>query len=77
MTGLNRGRITVNLGGAWRLYTDTAPAGCRMLGTVTRDSEVGALAMTEVGIYSMVNARVFRSLNQRKVLTALNQERSA
>ena len=76
MGGLNRGRITVDIHGAWRLYTNTAPAGCRMLGTVERDGDVGALALTEAGIYSMVNARVFRALDQRKVCGALAEARS-
>ena len=75
MTGLNRGRITVDLGGAWRLYTKATPPGCRMLGTVTRDLETGALALTGVDIYVQVNASVFRSLDQRKVAAALDQAR--
>lgn len=68
----NRGRYTVALGGNWRLYTNSAPAGCTMLGTITRGGiETGALALTEAGIYSMINARVFCSLDQRKVAAAI------
>jgi hypothetical protein len=77
MTHNNRGRIAVALGGNWRLYTNSAPAGCTMLGTITRgETETGALAQTEAGIYSMVNARVFRSLDQRKVDAALSEARA-
>ena len=71
MTGLNRGRITVNLGGAWRLYTNNAPVGCRMLGTVTHGPGTGALALTGTGIYVQVNEGCLMSLDQRKVIAAL------
>ena len=73
----NRGRYTVVLGGNWRLYTNSAPAGCTMLGTITRgETETGALALTEAGIYNIINARVFRSLDQRKVVAALADARA-
>jgi hypothetical protein len=42
-----------------------------VLGTVSRDGETGALVVTEAGIYSMLNARVYRGLDQRKVKAAL------
>lgn len=71
MSAPNRGRITVDPDGNWRLYTNSAPAGCTMMGTVTRDSETGALVLTEAGIYSMLNHRVYKSLDQRKVKAAL------
>ena len=45
-----------------------------MLGTVTRDGETGALVVTEAGIYSMLNERVYRALDQRKVAAALSPE---
>lgn len=67
----NRGRITVDTTGNWRLYTNSMPAGCTPLGTVSRDGETGALVVTEAGIYSMLNARVYRGLDQRKVKAAL------
>lgn len=74
---LNRGRLTVSLGGNWRLYTNTAPAGCTMLGTVTRgETETGALVQTEAGIYSMLNARVYKSLDQRKIEAAIVEARA-
>lgn len=74
---LNRGRLTVSLGGNWRLYTNTAPAGCTMLGTVTRgEAETGALVQTEAGIYSMLNARVYKSLDQRKIVAAIAEARA-
>jgi hypothetical protein len=74
MTHQNRGRLVVSHDGNWRLYTNSIPAGCTVLGTVTRDEiETGALVKTEAGIYSMLNARVYKSLNQRKVLAALGE----
>jgi hypothetical protein len=72
---LNRGRIVVDTNGNWRIYTNSIPAGCTVLGTVTRDGiETGALVQTEAGIYSMLNARVYRGLEQRKVAAALGLE---
>jgi hypothetical protein len=77
MTHNNRGRVTVDLGGNWRLYTNSAPAGCAMLGTVTRDEvETGALAITEAGIYTMVNARIFCALDQDKIKASLAEARA-
>ena len=71
MVHQNRGRLTVDTDGNWRLYTNSVPGGCTVLGTVTRDGETGALVVTEAGIYSMLNARVYRGLDQRKVKAAL------
>lgn len=71
---LNRGRITVDRDGNWRLYTNSIPGGCTVIGTVTRgEIETGALVKTEAGIYSMLNARVYKSLDQRKVAVALGE----
>lgn len=71
MTHENRSRVTVDVDGNWRLYTNSVPGGCTVLGTVSRDGETGALVVTEAGIYSMLNARVYRGLDQRKVKAAL------
>lgn len=71
MTQENRSRLTVDTDGNWRLYTNAVPGGCTVLGTVSRDGETGALVVTEAGIYSMLNARVYRGLDQRKVKAAL------
>lgn len=77
MTHGNRGRLAVDVNGNWRLYTNSIPAGCTVLGTVTRDgNETGALVQTEAGIYSMLNARCYRGLDQRKVAAALGIEQS-
>ena len=73
----NRGRYAVDIGGNWRLYTNPAPGGCAMLGVITRgDTETGALVRTEAGIYSMVNARVFKALGQRKAQAAIDAARA-
>jgi hypothetical protein len=70
----NRGRVVVNRDGNWRLYTYSLPAGCTVFGTVTRDEiETGALVKTKAGIYSMLKGRVYKSLDQRKVLSALGE----
>lgn len=73
MTHMNRGRITVDTGGNWRIYTNAIPANSTPLGTVTRDeSDTGALVRIEAtGVYVQVNAGVIRSLDGRKVAAAL------
>ena len=73
MTHSNRGRLTVDLNGNWRLYTNTLPANSTPLGTVTRDeSDAGALVRIEAtGVYVQVNAGAIRSLDGRKVAAAL------
>lgn len=73
MTHSNRGRLTVDLNGNWRLYTNTPPANSTPLGTVTRDEcDTGALVRIEAtGAYVQVNANAIRSLDGRKVAAAL------
>lgn len=73
MTGLNRGRYTAQIDGPWRRYTSVCPAGWQMIGTIQRGlGDIGALAMSPVGIYCQVNAGGIRALDQRKVLAALH-----
>jgi len=78
MTHTNRGRLTVDLGGKWRLYTNTIPANSRAIGTITREGyDTGALVLIEAtGLYTQVNASSLRSLNQRKVVAALAEVRT-
>lgn len=73
MTHSNRGRLTVDANGNWRLYTNTIPANSTALGTVTRDiGDTGALVrMDKTGVYVQVNAGTIRSLDGRKVAAAL------
>lgn len=73
MTHSNRGRLTVDANGNWRLYTNTIPANSTPLGTVTRDEgDTGALVRIEAtGAYVQVNASAIRSLDGRKVAAAL------
>ena len=76
MTHENRGRLTVNTDGNWRLYSNTIPANSIAIGTVTRAiGDTGALVKIEAtGLYVQVNAGVVRSLNQRKVKSELGIE---
>jgi hypothetical protein len=69
----NRGRLTDNPDGAWRLYTNTLTEGSNVVGTVTRgESDTGALVLiSATGQYVQVNAGSLRSLDQRKVKAAL------
>lgn len=78
MTHNNRGRLTVSIGGAWRLYSNTIPAGSRALGTVTRDiSDTGALVLIEAtGLYVQVNSGAVRTLPQNKVASAIEVARA-
>ena len=78
MTHTNRGRITVDLGGKWRLYTNTLPAGSRAIGTITREGyDTGALVLIEAtGLYVQINAGCLRRLPQYKVVAALAEVRT-
>ena len=73
MTHSNRGRLTVDANGNWRLYTNAIPANSTPLGTVTRDiGDTGALVrMDKTGVYVQVNAGTIRSLDGRKVAASL------
>lgn len=70
MTGLNRGRYTVQIDGPWRLYTHQLP-GWTMIGTIQRQMEIGALGRSPAGIYAQINAGAIKLLDQRKVLACL------
>lgn len=73
----NRARLTVDLGGNWRLCAGVLPRGMRALGTVARGVETGALALVEAtGIYVQINAGVMRTLDQRKVQAAVDAARA-
>lgn len=78
MTHNNRGRLTVDLGGKWRLYTNTIPANSRAIGTITRDiGDTGALVLIEAtDLYVQVNAGCLRTLPQSKVVAALAEVRT-
>ena len=73
----NRGRITVDLGGNWRIYTNTIPAGSKAIGVVDRGHDKGALVHIEkTGLYVQVNAGSVRSLPQSKIAAAVDAARS-
>ena len=76
MGGQNRGRLVVETGDRWRLYTHVLP-GMQMLGTVQRGAEAGALARTQAGALVQINAGAVRMLDQRKAAAALEAARRA
>lgn len=67
----NRGRLSVDPTGNWRLYTNTIPAGAQAVGVVSRGAESGALLRMPTGCYVQANAGALRSLPQAKVLAAI------
>ena len=72
MTHEQRGRITVDLNGNWRLYSNVLPSTAKALGTVIVSGETGALIyFAETKIYARLNAQVVKPLNQRKVIAAI------
>ena len=72
MTHTNRGRLTVNIDGKWRLYTNTIPSDAEALGTVTQgEGDTGALVKLTSGLYVQINAGTMRNLDGRKVAAAL------
>lgn len=72
----NRGRITVDTDGNWRLYAPNLPAGAEALGTVTRDGiDTGALVrFSATGRYAQINGMAVRNLDGRKVGGALGSQ---
>jgi len=70
----NRGRLTIDPAGAWRLCTNTLPADCTPLGTITRNgTDTGALVlMSKTGIYVQVNAGIIKTLPQAKVAAVMD-----
>ncbi len=71
----NRGRLTITLGGPWRLYQHVALKGWEMLGTVQRGDEIGALARNEhTGLLVMMRAGAVSTLDQRKASAAVGQQ---
>lgn len=72
MTHTNRGRLTVNIDGKWRLYTNTIPSDAEALGTVTQgEGDTGALVKLPTGLYVQINAGTMRNLDGRKIAAAL------
>lgn len=71
----NRDRLTIVLGGPWRLYQHAPLPGWEMLGTVQRGMEIGALGRSPTGLYCQINAGAVRSLDQRKVQGAIDAAR--
>lgn len=74
MTHTNRSRLAVDLGGAWRIYWGNGPlpVGAQALGTITRGiGDIGALIRMGIGSYVQGNAGVLRSLDHRKVESAI------
>lgn len=68
----NRGRLTVDLGGNWRMYATHLPATGKALGLVTNNGMTGALVFIErTGIYVRVNVGAAVSLPQVKVQAAI------
>lgn len=69
----NCGRLTVEVGGKWRLYTNTIPEGAEAIGVVSRGElgDTGALVKLSSGNYVQINAGVLRKLDGRKVAAAL------
>lgn len=73
----NRGRLTVDLGGNWRLYANNLPVAGKALGLVTKDGMTGALVHIEsTGVYVRLNAGAMVALPQAKVQAAIDAARA-
>lgn len=61
--------ITIDRNGGWQMYTNTIPAGGKVLGTVTRGGvDTGALVLIEkTRLYVQINASAARNLPQAAV----------
>lgn len=72
MNHSNRGRVTVDVNGNWRLYTNTIPSDAKAIGTITQgEGDTGALVKLPSGLYVQINAGTMRNLDGRKVAAAL------
>lgn len=72
MASNNRAKIIVDPAGKAGLYQPAPIPGYTALGTVTQGFETGALYRNDrTGTYVMANAGAIRSLDQRKVRSAL------
>ena len=73
MTHENRGRLTVDTNGNWRLYSNTIPSGAQAIGTVTQGAgDTGALIRyTATGVYAQLNAGAIKPLSQHKIQAAI------
>ena len=61
-------RVAVDPAGDWRACTDTLPKGCRVLGTISKGQDIGALVrLADTGNLVMVRAGDIGMLNQRQV----------
>ncbi len=61
-------RVAVDPAGDWRACTDTLPKGCRVLGTISKGQDTGALVqLADSRNLVMVMAGVIGMLNQRQV----------
>ena len=74
MTHENRGRLTVDTNGNWRLYSNTIPSGAQAIGTVTQGvGDTGALIhYPATGVYAQLNAGAVKPLSQHKVKAAID-----
>lgn len=70
-----RGRLSVDINGPWRIYTNHLPVGATAIGHVTSNGETGALVRLPTGIYVRINAGALTSLPQSKVRGAINAVR--
>lgn len=71
MSSHNQPYFVVKINGPWRVYANVCPPGWKMLGTIQRGVEIGALGVSPSGIYAQINAGSIRSLEQRKLVAAM------
>lgn len=73
MVHTDHDRLTVEVGGKWRLYTNTIPIGAEAIGVVSRGDlgDTGALVKLSSGSYVQINASILRNLDGRKIAAAL------
>jgi len=74
MNKATRKRLVIDLNGDWRLYTNSLPSDCAVLGTITRnENDIGAFNHSTER-YAQVNNGVVRNLDSRKIVAALAKE---
>ncbi|MBS0339088.1 MAG: hypothetical protein JSS56_01080 [Proteobacteria bacterium] len=75
-TFMKSSSFQITLGPRWAAFAQERE-GARMLGTVQRGMQIGALALLADGTYAQVNGDVIEPLNTSRVLHAMRKQHAA
>lgn len=73
---MNSPSFFISIGPRWSAFAQPRD-GMKMLGTVQRGMQIGALALLDDGSYAQVNGDVIEKLNSSRVLHAMREKHGA